>query len=192
MKLKKPIIIKTIPYKINNIEIEHNYTVLDELDVTYNIRPKKKTITASIQHVPKTLVLALPSYYEAIENQISLSLLDKILLHKLGDDPQKTIDSLLPYSYIQDKYGVGTILLRLLNKYGIKINANCRCLAYISQMNKNGVDWCKVNYAELINRLRDESFNQKIVFETNIAEKLLNKAITISMKFNKKDLSNEQ
>lgn len=188
MKLKKSIIIQTIPYKINNIEVKQNYIVLDELDVTYNIRPKTKTITANIQHIPKTLVLALPSYYESIESQLSLSLLEQILLHKLGEDPQKTINTLLPYSYLLDKFGVGTILLRFLNKYGININSTCKCLIYIDQMNKNGISWCKDHRSELLDNLKFESIQQKIIFNMSIAEKLLDRAISIADKFNQRKI----
>lgn len=187
MKLKKPIIINTIPYKINNIEIQQNYTILNELDVTYKVRPKAKTITATIQHIPKTIILALPSYYEAIENQISLSLLEQMLEHKLGDDPQKFIDSLVPYSSInKNKTLPGSVLLRLLSKCGININSTCRCLAYIDQMNKNGIEWCKSQRSELLNRLKSESIQQKITFDQTLAEKLLDKSINISSKLTNK------
>lgn len=193
MKLNKSILIKSIPYKINNFEINQNYTVLDELDVTYNIRPKTKTITANIKHIPATLVLALPSHYDAIEDQISLSLLEKLLVYKLGEDPQKTIDALLPYSYSRDKNGVGTVLLKLLKKYGIYISSTCRCLAYIDQMNKNGPQWCKNHFSQLLDNLKNESFNQNITFNTEIAEKLLYRAINISMKFlDKKEIANNE
>lgn len=186
MKLKKPIIINSIPYKINNFEVQQNYTILNELDVTYNIRPKNKTITATIQHIPKTLVLALPSYYEAIQDQISLSLLDEMLLYRLGDDPQKTIDSLLSYSSIKNKNLPGSIFLRLLKKYNININSTCKCLKYINQMNTNGAYWCKSHRSELLDILRIESIQQDIVYYQDIAEKLLDRSISISIKLNNK------
>lgn len=180
MKLDKPIKIHSISYKINNKNIDNNYTVLNELDVTYNIRPKSKTITASIKHVPKTIVLALPSYYEAIENQINITFLNQLLSHKLGPDPEKTINDLFPYSLHDYPYGVGSVFYRLLNKYGIKINANCKCLAYLHQMNKNGHNWCKSNKNSILDKLKQESSTQKISYNNSIALKLLEKALDIS------------
>lgn len=182
MKLKKPVIIRSIAYKINNKSIDSNSIVLNELDVIYHIRQKTKTITASIKHIPKTIILALPSYYEAIESQISLSFLDQLLANKLGDDPQQTIDDLFPFSLNNNPYGVGSVFLRLISKYGIKIDANCKCLAYLNQMNKNGHQWCKSHKAEILDRLQKESINQQITFDNNVATKLLLRACDISKK----------
>jgi hypothetical protein len=75
--------------------------------------------------------------------------------------------------------GVGTELHKLLKLIGYKITPGCKCLQYIREMNKNGIEWCEQNKSTIIDWLKEEHKRRKLVipFSPFAASKLIELAI---------------
>jgi len=85
--------------------------------------------------------------------------------------------------------GVGTELSKILESYGFKITANCKCKQRALLMNNNGVEWCENNIDTIIGWLKEEADKRNLgfIFSELIAKRIIKRAIRAA----KKDTGNE-
>lgn len=72
---------------------------------------------------------------------------------------------------------VGSELKKLLAKIGIRSSQNCSCNTRAKAMDNLGIEWCENNIETIINWLREEANNRKLLFLDSVGKLLVNRAI---------------
>lgn len=72
---------------------------------------------------------------------------------------------------------VGTELSNILHKIGINWTSKCKCSDRSTQMNEQGLEWCKDNKDIIIGWMKEEAKKRNLPFSKFLAKKLLNLAI---------------
>lgn len=67
-----------------------------------------------------------------------------------------------PRPVLREAKGVGSVLKALLATVGITSKPGCKCNKRASDMDANGVDWCRQNIPLIVDWLREEHQRQKI------------------------------
>jgi len=182
-KLDKPITLYPPAYtdpKTNKL-IKPQPITLEQLDVTFMDNPTNKKVSAYIRPIPIHLLLFDKTEYDILGDYTQAQL-DNILEQKLGEDPQKTLQSLYPPTLEQDPNGPGTILASMFSKIGIKSTPTCSCRRHALEMNQKGVEWCENNISTITGWLKEESKKRKIPFVEPIATMVVKRAINQSKK----------
>ncbi len=78
--------------------------------------------------------------------------------------------------------GAGTELKKLLAKFGLKPDKNCKCAQHIREMNANGIDWCNQNISTIIGWLKEEAARANLPFFETGAKTLVKRAISNAKK----------
>lgn len=183
-KLDKPITLYPPAYtdpKTNKI-VKPNPIKLEQLDnVIFMDNPTQKTVHVQIRPIPRLLLLFEKKEYDLLGDYTQAQL-DNILKQKLGEDPQKTLQSLYPPTLEQDPNGPGSILASMFSKIGIKSTPTCSCRRHALEMNQKGVSWCEDNVPTIVGWLKEESKKRKIPFIESIATMVVKRAINQSKK----------
>lgn len=78
-------------------------------------------------------------------------------------------------SAVQD--GAGTELKKLIERFGFKPKAGCKCKQHMLEMNRRGADWCEQNIDTIVGWLREEAGRAGYPFTVIGARILVNRAI---------------
>lgn len=93
----------------------------------------------------------------------------------------KNLSSLMPKGEndkdLENSYGVGTELKKLLSYINITSSPNCSCTSRARAMNEKGIHWCKNNKEIIIGWLEEEAKKRKLPFIRYAASKILDLAI---------------
>lgn len=189
MKLPHPITIKQSPFTdpSTNKVVNPDPIVLDELDVTYMIRPLGQTLFAQIKLIQQPILLASADSFLAL-NDWSPAGLDNLLLQRFGNDPQAYIQGLIPKTLESDPDGPGSILTNMISTMGIKSTSNCSCRRHAIEMNEKGPDWCEQNINTILGWLREESTKRKLPYVDSVARLIVNRAIKTSRRLKNKNV----
>lgn len=180
MTLDKPITIYPHPYSDQQGNtITPTPIILTELDATYHINIKQKTVYATIPNIPHSIILANPSNFDVV-SMITPLALENTLREKLGENPQAFLQNLFPRTLESDPNGPGTILAGMLSALGIRSAPNCACKRRAIQMNTEGPDWCEQNMDTILSWLKEESEKRKLPFIESIAKLIVQRAISKS------------
>jgi hypothetical protein len=88
--------------------------------------------------------------------------------------------------------GPGTELKKLLAKIGIKASPTCSCNKRAQIMDEKGIEWCKENIDMIVGWLREEATKRKLPFVDFAGKLLVQRAISLAEKAEKKRLAAQQ
>lgn len=60
------------------------------------------------------------------------------------------------YGNAAQKHGPGTELKNILANFGIHHTGNCRCMFYVAEMNRNGIQWTRDNLDYIARHMEQE------------------------------------
>lgn len=86
------------------------------------------------------------------------------------------------------KGGAGTELKKILSKVGIKSTPTCSCNKRAEVMDQQGIAWCKDNTDKIVSWLREEATKRGLPFIDFAGKLLVNRAISMAEKAEKKYL----
>jgi hypothetical protein len=190
MKFDKQISLQPSPYTDPNTNkiVTPEAIVLDELDVTYMIRPLGQTLFAQIRLIQTPILLASADSFLAIQSWDTQSL-NSLLKDKLGEDPQSYLQSLFPKTLESDPNGPGSILTNMISTMGIKSTSNCSCRRHALEMNEKGPDWCEQNINTILSWLKEESTKRKLPYVEAVAKLIVNRAIKTSRRLKSQEIT---
>ena len=178
------------------IKFENSITIIDKqgisqqyyfLDPIYFDYPSAEMYYCQFTSLncPPIMLFIKDTYTKYISSEIA----EKKLLKLLGDNPQNFLqDHIYNYKpYLNDTIdlhpkGPGTLLHNMLEKFGIRPQPNCKCMAKAHHMNVMGPDWCEKNIDLILFWLKEESENRKLPFIESLAKLLVRRAISKSRK----------
>lgn len=183
IKLDQPITLNPPPYTDNatNKVIQPAPVNLTELKITYTDTPHEKTVVARIENTPGYFVLFSGEQYD-IMGDWTQSQAEAALKARLGDDIQKTLQSMYPRTLEQDPNGPGTLLTNMIKTLGISSSSTCSCRRHALEMNDKGPDWCEQNLDTILSWLRDEAKKRGLPFVDMVGKAMIQRAINRSRK----------
>lgn len=184
MKLEKQIIVTPPPYyneKTKQIIKNQQKIVLNELEVTFEDKPKQKMLYAKIDGFPGVIALYWGKEYDELGDWTK-SQLENRTRERLGENPEKILEGLFPKSLETHPNGPGTILSGMLSAIGITSSPTCSCRQRAIKMNEMGNDWCLENMSEIMSWLKEEATKRKLLFIETIAKMIVNRAISKSQR----------
>lgn len=183
IKLDQPITLNPPPYTDNatNKVIQPAPVNLTELKITYTDTPHEKTVVARIENTPGYFVLFSGEQYD-IMGDWTQAQAEAALKARLGDDIQKTLQSMYPRTLEQDPNGPGTLLTNMIKTLGISSSSTCSCRRHALEMNDKGPDWCEQNLDTILSWLRDEAKKRGLPFVDMVGKAMIQRAINRSRK----------
>lgn len=180
MILNKTITLYPAPFSDPNGQIITPQPIItNDLHVTFHINTTLKTIHATIQNIPNSIIMATPDQFDNVTNLTPLAL-ENTLKAIMGDDVQSYLQNLFPRTLESDPNGPGTILSGMISALGIQSSANCSCKRHAIEMNTKGPDWCEQNMDTIVGWLREESEKRKLPFIETVAKLMISRAISKS------------
>jgi hypothetical protein len=200
MKLPHKITVIPPPFSDNAGEVtQPDPIITDELNVVFNIEPKRQSVTVSIEQFPLPITLYSGPSYDQLGGFWNQSVLENRLLQLLGDNPSGVLRALFPRTMEEDPNGPGTQLSRMIKSLGIHMSDSCSCRRHALTMNEKGADWCEQNVDTIVGWLREEAKRRGLPFVDMIGKVMVNRAIKKSKKLlanqpvpdNDEDLDNQ-
>lgn len=181
MIIEKKINIKRYPYTDpKSKQIVHpDPLVLDNLEISFEDRPKQKMILAKIENIPMPLVLYHGKDYDNLGDWTKKQLEEKITT-LLGDNPEAVLQKYFPKTLESHPNGPGTQLSNMLSSIGITSSPTCSCKQRAIIMNENGPEWCENNMDTIIGWLKEEATKRKLPFVETVARLMVKRAISKS------------
>lgn len=181
MIIEKKINLKRYPYtdpKTKQI-VHPDPLVLDNLEISFEDRPKQKMILAKIENIPMPLVLYHGKDYDNLGDWTKKQLEEKITA-LLGDNPETVLQKYFPKTLESHPNGPGTQLSNMLSSIGITSSPTCSCKQRAITMNENGPEWCENNMDTIIGWLKEEATKRKLPFVETVARLMVKRAISKS------------
>ena len=181
MIIEKKVNLKRYPYtdpKTKQI-VHPDPLVLDNLEISFEDRPKQKMILAKIENIPMPLVLYHGKDYDNLGDWTKKQLEEKITA-LLGDNPEAVLQKYFPKTLESHPNGPGTQLSNMLSSIGITSSPTCSCKQRAIIMNENGPEWCENNMDTIIGWLKEEATKRKLPFVETVARLMVKRAISKS------------
>lgn len=181
MIINKKITLKRYPYTDSRSKkiIHPEPLILENLEISFEDRPKQKMILAKIEGIPSPLILYHGKEYDNLGDWTKKQLEEKIT-NLLGDDPETVLQKYFPKTLESHPNGPGTLLSSTLASFGITSSPTCSCKQRAVLMNENGPEWCEENFDTIIGWLKEEATKRKLPFIETAARLLLRRAINKS------------
>lgn len=181
MIIEKKINLKRYPYtdpKTKQI-VYPDPLILDNIEISFEDRPKQKMILAKIENIPLPLVLYHGKDYDNLGDWTKKQLEEKITA-LLGDNPEAVLQKYFPKTLESHPNGPGTQLSNMLSSIGITSSPTCSCKQRAIIMNENGPEWCENNMDTIIGWLKEEATKRKLPFVETVARLMVKRAISKS------------
>ena len=81
------------------------------------------------------------------------------------------------YEIAPPKCRAGTELHALIRRFGISDSSTCKCNARVSEMNRNGCEWCENNIDRIVGWLRESAAERGLPFLDAAGRMLVLRAI---------------
>lgn len=183
MKLAEKINVTPPPFSDNSGKVTHPQPIItDELNLTFEINVKEKTIGVHIENFPLELFLFTEDSFDELGGDWKQSFLENKLLQLLGSNPSLVLRSLFPRTMEEDPNGPGTVLSTMIKTLGIHMSDSCSCRRHAIAMNEKGNDWCEQNIDTVVGWLREEAKRRGLPFVDMIGKVMVNRAIKKSRK----------
>jgi len=183
MKLAEKINVTPPPFSDNSGKVTHPQPIItDELNLTFEINAKEKTIGVHIENFPLQLFLFTEDSFDELNGDWKQSFLENKLLQLLGSNPSLVLRSLFPRTMEEDPNGPGTVLSTMIKTLGIHMSDSCSCRRHAIAMNEHGNDWCEQNIDTVVGWLREEAKRRGLPFVDMIGKVMVNRAIKKSRK----------
>jgi hypothetical protein len=153
-----------------------NPIVMNELILTFTDNPQNKTVNVKINNIPKPIVLWFGQDYDNIGDWTQAQAEEKIT-EILGENPEIVLRSLFPKTLAESPNFPGTVLAIMVKDFGFIISDACSCKKVLLEMNEKGNDWCAENIQYIINTIKMETINRKMIIIDNSSVILVNRAI---------------
>lgn len=180
LELKQEIEIYPPAYKdVSGNIVKPNAITFKVLDIQYIDQPFKRLYFLRITRIPNPILLfSKDDYnYNITKEQANIKFSEL-----LGADPAAALLKYFPRTLEQDPHGPGTILAEMFSVMGIKSVENCSCKRHALKMNEMGNQWCEENVDTIVEWLKEEAKNRKLMFYAPLAKMLVNRAIKKSKK----------
>jgi hypothetical protein len=163
----------------NGNTIKPDPIITKDLHTTFHINTTLKTVHATIQNIPNSIIMVGPDRFDEIVMLTPLAL-ENTLRSIMGENVQKYLQNLFPKTLESEPNGPGSILSGMISALGIRANPNCSCKKHALKMNEEGPDWCEQNIDTIVGWLKEESEKRKIPFVETIARLMIKRAISKS------------
>jgi len=177
MKLNQTITVNPPPViSVIGETVTQSPVVLNELFLTFTDNVQDKTISVKINNIPMPITLWSGEEYINIGDWTQAQAEEK-LTEILGENPELVLRSLFHKTLAETPKLPGTVLAYMVQVFGFAISDSCSCKKILLEMNSKGNDWCAQNIQYIIDAIKLESTNRRMLIVDNSFSILVNRAI---------------